>query len=119
MRDVAFPSLIALILTVLLAAPAVGVVDVPVPHAPASTDSVPTAEASSDPDIAARVMGTVLAEGQPVPFALLRPASARGDELGRFHWGSTVIVLTPGNAPEWLPSIVPGMRMRVGQALTD
>ncbi|MGK7296961.1 MAG: archaetidylserine decarboxylase [Candidatus Wenzhouxiangella sp. M2_3B_020] len=45
-------------------------------------------------------------------------AMKRGDELGRFHWGSTVIVLTPKDAPEWLPTITPGARMRLGQALS-
>ncbi len=45
------------------------------------------------------------------------PAMSRGDELGRFHWGSTVIVLTPSNAPDWLPSLIAGQRMRLGQPL--
>lgn len=42
----------------------------------------------------------------------------RGDELGRFHWGSTVVLLTPKNAPAWLPSITPGAPVRLGQALS-
>lgn len=43
---------------------------------------------------------------------------ARGGELGRFHWGSTVIVLTPADFPAWAPSLFPGDRVRMGQALT-
>ncbi|AKS42587.1 archaetidylserine decarboxylase [Wenzhouxiangella marina] len=43
----------------------------------------------------------------------------RGDELGRFHWGSTVIVLTPPGAPDWRESLAPGRRIRLGQALID
>ena len=43
---------------------------------------------------------------------------ARGGELGRFHWGSTVIVLTPGNFPGWQQGLHAGDRVRMGQALT-
>jgi phosphatidylserine decarboxylase len=42
----------------------------------------------------------------------------RGGELGRFHWGSTVIVLTPGDFPDWHEDLVPGRRVRLGRALT-
>ncbi len=45
------------------------------------------------------------------------PLSA-GAELGRFHWGSTVIVLTGRNAPGWIDGLEPGRRMRLGEALT-
>ncbi|MEN1727557.1 MAG: archaetidylserine decarboxylase [Pseudomonadota bacterium] len=44
---------------------------------------------------------------------------ARGGELGRFHWGSTAIVLTPPGAPEWRESLSAGRRIRLGQALTE
>jgi len=43
----------------------------------------------------------------------------RGAELGRFHWGSTVIVLLPPGAPAWSASLAPGQRARLGQALSD
>ncbi|MFU8878427.1 MAG: archaetidylserine decarboxylase [Wenzhouxiangellaceae bacterium] len=46
------------------------------------------------------------------------PQLARGDELGRFHWGSTVIMLTPPDAPDWLPALAGGQRMRVGQPMS-
>lgn len=42
----------------------------------------------------------------------------RGDELGRFHWGSTVILLRPAGAAPWVPELRPGMRVRVGERLT-
>jgi len=42
----------------------------------------------------------------------------KGGELGRFHWGSTVIVLTPPGAPAWRESLSAGRRIRLGQALT-
>lgn len=42
----------------------------------------------------------------------------RGAELGRFHWGSTVIVLTPKNFPAWLPDLQPDQTVRMGQALS-
>lgn len=47
------------------------------------------------------------------------PALDRGDELGRFHWGSTVIVLTPPGAPAWLDSLSAGDRVQMGQALSQ
>lgn len=47
----------------------------------------------------------------PIPMA-------RGDELGRFHWGSTVIVLLPETGPGWLDSLAPGQRARLGQPLS-
>lgn len=42
----------------------------------------------------------------------------RGAELGRFHWGSTVIVLTPKDFPEWRDDLAVGVRVRMGEALT-
>lgn len=47
------------------------------------------------------------------------PRLARGDELGRFHWGSTVIVLTPPGFPGWRESLASGRRIRLGQPLSD
>ena len=43
---------------------------------------------------------------------------ARGAEMGRFHWGSTVIVVTPPSWPSWQPALTPGRVMRLGEALT-
>jgi phosphatidylserine decarboxylase len=47
------------------------------------------------------------------------PMIGRGQELGRFHWGSTVIVLAPSTFPPWRESLAGGRRVRLGQALTD
>jgi phosphatidylserine decarboxylase len=41
----------------------------------------------------------------------------RGAELGRFNMGSTVILLTGPAAVQWLPDLVPGARLRMGQAI--
>lgn len=41
----------------------------------------------------------------------------RGAELGRFNMGSTVILLLPPGAAEWLPTLQPGTPVRVGQTL--
>jgi len=41
----------------------------------------------------------------------------KGAELGRFNMGSTVIVLLPPGAGEWLPALGPGSTIRVGQTL--
>lgn len=45
-------------------------------------------------------------------------ALERGGELGRFHWGSTVIVLTPADFPVWHHGLAPETRVALGQALT-
>lgn len=45
------------------------------------------------------------------------PALGRGAELGRFNLGSTVVLLFAAGRAEWLPSLEPGQRVRVGQAL--
>jgi phosphatidylserine decarboxylase len=50
--------------------------------------------------------------------ALQTAPLARGQELGRFHWGSTVILLTPADFPPWSDALKPGMVVRLGQALT-
>lgn len=42
----------------------------------------------------------------------------RGGELGRFHWGSTVIVLTPPGSPAWHAKLAAGRRVRMGNPLT-
>jgi phosphatidylserine decarboxylase len=41
----------------------------------------------------------------------------RGAELGRFNMGSTVILLLPPGAAQWLPELRPGSPVRVGQSL--
>lgn len=41
----------------------------------------------------------------------------RGEELGRFHWGSTVIVLTTAGFPAWSEILSAGARIRLGDRL--
>ncbi|MDE2262479.1 MAG: phosphatidylserine decarboxylase [Gammaproteobacteria bacterium] len=41
----------------------------------------------------------------------------RGAELGRFNMGSTVILLLPPGAADWLPQLQPGSPVRVGQTI--
>lgn len=48
--------------------------------------------------------------GEPVRLA-------RGDELGRFHMGSTVIVLFGPDTVRWEPGVVPGSSVRMGRRL--
>ena len=57
----------------------------------------------------------------PEPRRLTRtgPVLQRGQEMGRFHWGSTVIILTPSSFPSWREPLASGRRVRLGQALTD
>ncbi|WP_295590153.1 archaetidylserine decarboxylase [uncultured Lamprocystis sp.] len=41
----------------------------------------------------------------------------RGEELGRFNLGSTVILLFPADTLTWAPSLVPGQPVRLGQRI--
>lgn len=54
-----------------------------------------------------------------LPLAGLRaPLSIqKGAELGRFNMGSTVILLLPADSLHWLPALVPGSPVRMGQRL--
>lgn len=45
------------------------------------------------------------------------PQLARGDELGRFNMGSTVILLFPAGRTFWEPSLQAGMAVRCGEAI--
>ncbi len=49
---------------------------------------------------------------QEKPIHLLR-----GQELGRFNMGSTVILLFPRGSIDWLPAIASGARVRMGEAI--
>jgi phosphatidylserine decarboxylase len=49
-------------------------------------------------------------------YADKKIALARGEEMGRFNMGSTVILLTPSNVA-WEPSWKPGQPVRLGQKL--
>lgn len=67
--------------------------------------------------------GVVSPCAQRVPAALTLPrparsiAAVRGDELGRFNMGSTVILLFPRQAIDWAPNLRAGTRVRVGQSI--
>lgn len=58
--------------------------------------------------------------GQPTKWVYRegeRRQFAAGDEIGRFNMGSTVIVLLPHGAAAWDSGVVPGARVRLGQAI--
>lgn len=56
--------------------------------------------------------------GGPFVYQPMRPARlARGDELGRFHMGSTVILLAPRGALRWNTGLAPGTVLRLGEEL--
>lgn len=55
---------------------------------------------------------------QPRQRTLAHPLE-RGEELGRFHWGSTVILLTPPGFPAWSSELAAGQSVRMGQALSQ
>jgi phosphatidylserine decarboxylase len=49
--------------------------------------------------------------------AAAAPSFAAGDEMGRFHLGSTVVLLFEPGRTEWLDSLKPGDPLRMGQAI--
>jgi phosphatidylserine decarboxylase len=40
-----------------------------------------------------------------------------GDELGRFNMGSTIIVLFADNSIEWLPELIAGTTVKMGEVV--
>jgi len=54
----------------------------------------------------------------PIYYQPMQPLSLqRGAELGRFHMGSTVILLAPPGALNWSQTLAPGQEVRLGQSL--
>jgi phosphatidylserine decarboxylase len=53
----------------------------------------------------------------PVPMPSPAPSLARGEEMGRFNMGSTVILLLPPGMTEWEASLVPGRPLRLGERI--
>ena len=46
-----------------------------------------------------------------------RVSLGRGEEMGRFNLGSTVVLLLPAGAVTWDPALRPGSKVRLGQRL--
>jgi phosphatidylserine decarboxylase len=44
---------------------------------------------------------------------------AKGEEMGRFNMGSTVIVALPPGGLRWCPGIAPGRPVAMGTGLAD
>lgn len=56
--------------------------------------------------------------GEPLHYETMDPVIlGRGEELGRFNMGSTVILLTEPGAVDWAPSLAPAQAVRMGQPL--
>lgn len=53
----------------------------------------------------------------PVDDVLAPRSLAKGDEMGRFNMGSTVILLFPPGAVDWQPSLVAGRTLRMGERI--
>ena len=55
----------------------------------------------------------------PMPLSLPSPAPAlaKGEEMGRFNMGSTVILLLPPGMAEWEASLVAGQPLRLGERI--
>ena len=43
----------------------------------------------------------------------------RGEEIGRFNLGSTVVLALPPEQVEWRPELAPGQAVKMGQALAS
>ncbi|MES0874477.1 archaetidylserine decarboxylase [Sinimarinibacterium thermocellulolyticum] len=58
------------------------------------------------------------ARGEPQFYETMNPVRlGRGEELGRFNMGSTVILLTEPGAVDWSPRLAAGSTVRMGEAL--
>lgn len=56
--------------------------------------------------------------GAPSHYRTMEPVMlGRGEEMGRFNMGSTVILLTPPGAVEWSDTLTPGTAVRMGEAI--
>jgi phosphatidylserine decarboxylase len=53
----------------------------------------------------------------PLPMPSPAPALAKGEEMGRFNMGSTVILLLPPGMAEWEASLVAGQPLRLGERI--
>jgi phosphatidylserine decarboxylase len=53
----------------------------------------------------------------PLPLPSPAPALAKGEEMGRFNMGSTVILLLPPGMAEWEASLVAGQPLRLGERI--
>ena len=53
----------------------------------------------------------------PIDYRERQLSFQRGDELGRFNMGSTVILLFPEGGPRFEAGLVPGQPLRLGQAI--
>ncbi len=54
----------------------------------------------------------------PYHYAPMDPVTlGRGDEMGRFNMGSTVILLTPPGGVDWSPALRPGQPVSMGQSI--
>jgi len=67
--------------------------------------------------LSTRISGEIASGASRVFEPVEPPTLERGAELGRFNLGSTVVLLFARGAASWLPSLEPGQRLRVGQAL--
>ena len=54
----------------------------------------------------------------PLDYTGPRINFQQGDEMGRFHWGSTVILITPPHFPRWKASLKASDLVELGQGLT-
>lgn len=56
--------------------------------------------------------------GAPAQYETMNPVVlGRGEELGRFNMGSTVILLAPPGAVDWMDTLAPGKTVRMGEAI--
>jgi phosphatidylserine decarboxylase len=53
----------------------------------------------------------------PLPKDAPAASLAKGEEMGRFNMGSTVILVYPRDVLEWNPDLGPGSVIRMGQPL--
>jgi len=88
---------------------------VPVIGAAVGTPGTPT---STRIFVGPKATDVLMRNVPPTYYQPMQPLTLpRGAELGRFHMGSTVILLAPPGALTWDPALAAGQEVRLGQGI--
>ena len=66
-----------------------------------------------------RILDTLSSWNYPTSTRAKSISLDKGEEMGRFNMGSTVILLFGKDAVEWAEDFTPGAKVRMGQAIGE